>query len=140
MNATTFLVDTDWIIDVLHGRAAATAALIDLAPSGLAIRDVTYGELHEGAWYAPNRDRDLQALYTLLVDKTVLPVTHEIWERFAILRGSLSRAVRRQLGDMDLLIAATALHHDLILVTRNTRGLLLVPGLSLYRPSADGST
>jgi predicted nucleic acid-binding protein len=53
-------------------------------------------------------------------------------EQFAILRGSLPRPVRQQIGDFDLLIAATALVHDLILVTRNLRDFRLVPGLTLY--------
>jgi len=53
-------------------------------------------------------------------------------ERFAIVRGQLSRPQRQQIGDMDLLIAATALHHDLTLLTRNTRDFRLVPGLKRF--------
>jgi len=62
----------------------------------------------------------------------VLPLTTAIMERFAIVRGQLSRPQRQQIGDMDLLIAATALHHDLTLLTRNTRDFRLVPGLKRF--------
>ncbi len=62
----------------------------------------------------------------------MLPLTTAIMERFAIVRGQLSRPQRQQIGDMDLLIAATALHHDLTLLTRNTRDFRLVPGLKRF--------
>lgn len=35
----------------------------------------------------------------------------------------------------DILIAATALHHDLALVTRNRAHFQRIPGLKLYEPS-----
>lgn len=54
-------------------------------------------------------------------------------ERFAVLRGSLTAHLRRQIGDIDLLIAATALTHDLTLITRNRKDFQHVPGLKLFR-------
>lgn len=53
-------------------------------------------------------------------------------ERFAGIRGDLRR--RGQLiPDLDLLIAATALHHDLTLLTRNVRHFDRIPELRLYQ-------
>jgi predicted nucleic acid-binding protein len=53
--------------------------------------------------------------------------------RFAEVRSFLRR--RGQLiPDFDLLIAATALHHDLTLLTFNRRHFLRVPDLKLYQP------
>lgn len=46
---SVYLIDTDWIIDALHGQATALQTLIDLALQGLAISHLTYGELYEGA-------------------------------------------------------------------------------------------
>lgn len=62
----------------------------------------------------------------------MLPLDQATVERFAILRGQRSRPVRRQVGDMDPLIAATALRHDLARVTRNLRDVRLVPGRRFY--------
>ena len=49
------------------------------------------------------------------------------------------RASLRQHGhlipDMDVFIAATALEHDLALITRNTRHFERIPDLQLYQPS-----
>jgi len=134
---SAYLIDTDWIIDVLHGNARATQTLLDLAPEGLAVSLITYGELYEGAHFARNRQDALAGLRIFLDGKNLLPLTIDIMERFAVVRGQLTRPVRQQIGDMDLLIAATALHHDLVLLTRNRRDFRLVPGLTLF-DDADG--
>lgn len=127
-----YLVDTDWIIDVLNGQQTAINALISLAPQGLSLSVITYGELYEGAYYSRDPQNALSELHTFLTNKTILPVTPPIMERFSIVRGMLSRNVRQQVGDMDLLIAATALHFGLTLVTRNIKDYQYVPGLLLY--------
>jgi predicted nucleic acid-binding protein len=128
-----FLVDTDWIIDVGHGQVEATRTLASLSPAGIALSLISYGELYEGAYYAQNRVAALAALRGFLQGKTVLPLTPSIMETFGVLRGSLTRHLRQQIGDMDLLIAATALTHDLTLLTRNLRDFEHVPNLKLYR-------
>ena len=132
---TGYLVDTDWIIDCLHGRQAALRTLADLAPQGLAISLITYGELYEGAYFARDPRQAMASLRKFLRRIRRLTLTKAVMERFGVIRGGLPRVVRDQVGDMDLLIAATALHHDLTLVTRNLRHFSRVPGLKLYQPS-----
>jgi tRNA(fMet)-specific endonuclease VapC len=51
----------------------------------------------------------------------------------AVIRGDLKRR-GLTIGDFDILIAATALHHDLTLVTRNRRHVSRIPDLQLYSP------
>jgi len=131
----SYLIDTDWIVDVLHGQQPETQTLLDLAQLGLAVSIITYGELYEGAYYARNREQALVGVRAFLMAKDVLPLTLPIMERFAIIRGSLSRSVRQQIGDMDLLIAATALEHELTLVTHNLRDFEQIPDLKLYQPN-----
>ena len=130
----THLIDTDWLIDVLNKQPQVTATLATLAPGGLFISIATYGELYEGAYYSRDPQQALAQMQTLLAATTVLPLTTPIMERFGIVRGMLPRPVRQQVGDMDLLIAATALHHGLTLVTRNVKDFGLVPGVVLYQP------
>jgi predicted nucleic acid-binding protein len=69
----------------------------------------------------------------VLRGKVLLPLTLSIMETFGVSRGQLSRPLRQQIGDLDLLIAATALTHDLTLLTRNLRDFEHLPGLKLYR-------
>ena len=130
---TQYLVDTDYIVDALHGQAAVLQTLTDLAPQGLAVSLISYGELYEGAYYARQPEEALAGLAQFLQGYTLLPLTIPIMEQFAIVRGQLPRAIRQQVGDMDLLIAATALTHGLTLVTRNLRDFSLIPALSVYR-------
>lgn len=128
------LVDTDYVVDVLNNRETAIRLLMELAPQGLAVSMLSYAELYEGAYYARNPEAALAALESFLKGKTLLPVSLTVVRRFAVLRGSLTRAVRQQAGDLDLRIAATALAFDLTLLTHNLRDFQLVPGLRLYQP------
>jgi predicted nucleic acid-binding protein len=63
-----------------------------------------------------------------------LALDRDIMTRFARIRGDLRRQ-GQSIGDLDLLIAATAIHHDLTLVTRNVRHYARIPDLKLHQPS-----
>lgn len=130
-----YLLDTDWIVDVLNGQAAAVDTLLQLAPQGLALSLISYGELYEGAYFSRDPQAALAALEAFLAGKELLPLTPAIMERFALVRGRLSRKLRQQIGDMDLLIAATALQHGLILLTRNLKDFQNIPDLDIYQSS-----
>jgi predicted nucleic acid-binding protein len=84
--------------------------------------------------YSRNPDATQRAIRTFLRGVRILPLTRQVIERFATLKARLAH--RGQLiGDFDTLIAATALHHGLTLVTRNRRHFELVPELPLHVPS-----
>jgi len=123
----SYLVDSDWVADWLKGRQVAIDLLTALAPDGLAITIITLGEIYEGIYYGQNRQRHKRGFRQFRRLVKVLPIT----ERFAVIRGEL-RQRGRIIGDPDLLIGATALEHDLTLVTRNRRHFQEIPGLKLY--------
>jgi len=52
--------------------------------------------------------------------------------RFARIRGELRKA-GRAIGDFDILIAASAIRHDLVLITRNIRHYERIPELKIYQ-------
>lgn len=128
-----YLIDTDWIIDALHGKTDAVRTLVRLAPDGLSVSIISYEELYEGAFYARDAAGAISGLKAFLTGKDILLITTNVAERFAILRGSVPRPVRNQIGDMDFLMAATAITHGLVLLTRNVRDFGLIPGISLYQ-------
>ncbi len=130
---TLYLLDTDWIVDVLNGQELAIQTLIDLVPSGLALSLISYGELYEGAYYSRNPQTALEVLHTFLQGKEILPLTPAIMEEFALIRGRLPKRLRQQIGDMDILIAATALQHDLTLLTRNIKDFQHIPNLQIHK-------
>jgi tRNA(fMet)-specific endonuclease VapC len=72
----------------------------------------------------------LQGLREMLDDVRVLAVTAEVAEKYGEVQAELLDAGEPAPG-MDLMIAATALVHDLTLVTHNTQDFVDVPGLRL---------
>ena len=130
-----YLLDTDWVVDVLNGQEKAIHTVLELAPAGLAISIITYGELYEGAAFARDPEPALSGLRNFLKGKAILPLTQPIMERFAQIRGSLPRSIRQQIRDLDMLIAATCLNHDLTLLTRNLKDFHKIPNLKLYQPN-----
>ena len=128
-----YLIDTDWAVDALNGQELVVQTLLELAPHGLTVSLITYGELYEGALFSYKPEPALHALRLFLDGKQLVPLTTTIMERFAQLRGQLPRHLRRQIGDMDILIAATALEHDLTLLTRNLKHFQHVPDLKVFR-------
>lgn len=108
--------------------------LARLRGDGVAVSVVSYGELFEGAIGASDPAAELARFRRFLDRLVLLPLDDPIRERFARIRAELRR--RGQLiPDFDLLIAATAIHHELILLTRNVRHFERVSELKLYEPS-----
>jgi predicted nucleic acid-binding protein len=127
----SYLADTDWVAEYLKGRARATQLLNLLAQEGLAISLVTYGEIYEGIYYGRDRQRHEVGLSGFLQIADVLVLNQPIMQIFAQIRGAL-RVQGQLIGDLDLLIAATVLHHDLTLVTGNVRHFGRIPNLKIY--------
>jgi tRNA(fMet)-specific endonuclease VapC len=128
----SYLVDSDWIIDALHGIRPVLETLDDLTDDGLSVSIITFGEIYEGAFESPESDQHIAMFRRFLSGYTTLGLTDPIMERFARLRSTL-RKQGNLIPDMDLLIAATALHHNLTLLTHNIRHFDRIPGLQLYR-------
>lgn len=127
-----YLIDTNIIVYALTGQEWATELLLALSPFGISISIVTYGELYQGSYYASDPPAALEGLKRILRNIDVLPLSYPIMERFAIARGQVSRSRRKQIGDLDFLIASTALVHDMTVVTRNIRDFRPIPGVKLY--------
>ncbi len=129
-----YLVDADWLIDALIGRPAAVRTLDRLSSDSLAVSIIAVAEIYEGAFGAPDPKATLAAFREFLSSYTILPLTDPVVEHFARLRAAL-RLQGQLIPDMDLLIAATALEDDLILVTRNVRHFERITEITLYQPS-----
>lgn len=127
----TYIVDTDWVADYLKGRAAAISLLDQLLPNGVALSVITIGEIYGGVHYGHDAARHEAGFERFLRGVGVLGVDAEIARRFGVIRGGL-RATGQPIGDPDILIAATAIHHDRILVTRNVRDSQRIPAPRIY--------
>ncbi len=104
-----------------------------LEPQGLAISLITYGEIYDGIYSGSSPQRQERIFRQFLQGTDVLPLNKSIMKRFARIRGQLRRT-GNIISDPDILIAATALHHKLTVVTRNIRHFERIPDLNLYQP------
>ena len=127
----SYLIDSDWVADFLAGRATAVQLLTPLASQGLAISLMTYAENYEGIYFGRDPVAAARTFRAFLRLVAVLPINRTIMRRFAQIRGEL-RQRGRLIGDPDILIAATALHFGLTLVTRNRQHFGRIAGLPLY--------
>ena len=126
-----YLVDTDWVIDHLRRVVQVTRRLDALAPEGLALSIVSLAELYEGVYSSRDPSRVEAALTEFLSPElTVLGVDAETCQIFGRNRAQLRRE-GRLIADFDLLIAATCLRHNLILLSNNRRHFEQVEGLTI---------
>lgn len=128
-----YLVDTDWLIHALTGRHQAIVTLRRLARRRLSVSLITVAEIYEVAFNSPNPQAHLASSRQLLATYRVLGLNEQIAEQFAETRSFLRRR-GLLISDFDLLIGATALHHDLTLMTLNVDHFRRIPGLRLYKP------
>ncbi len=93
---------------------------------------MTVGELYEGAFGSSDVQGELVIYLRFLRPFTLLNLDDHTMKQFAALRANLRRE-GRLIPDLDLLLAATALRHDLTVLTFNIRHLNRVPGIKLWR-------
>ncbi|SRR5579883_3097949 len=127
----SYLIDTDWVASYLKGRPDAQNLLLSLRPAGISISLIIYGELLDGIYYGHNPLANERIFRQFLRVVPVLPLNRRIMERFARIRGDL-RQRGQLISDPDILIAATALHHGLTLVTQNRKHFQRISGLTLH--------
>lgn len=119
-----YLLDTNFISELRKNDRAnpgVQAWAMANDPSLCALSVVTLGEIRRGIEDKRRKDpQQAQAIerwlgaMTMKYEAAILPVSLEIADRW----GRLMSAT--QLPSQDLLLAATALEHDLTVVTRNT--------------------
>jgi tRNA(fMet)-specific endonuclease VapC len=128
--ARGILIDTSALIAHLRGRLS----LVELVQSyeNIYVSAITLYELEYGAVRA-GRASDFARLAQVL-QPTLLAVGRSEAERAAQLNGRLAQR-NQQIGPRDALIAGTALHWGLDLLTLNVNEFKRVPHLGVVAPS-----
>ena len=120
MSANIVLADTNVLSELVKATPNAQVMRWLESVQGMALSAITLEEAHFGLAWQPSARK--LALFNALVERmfAVYPVTPAIAQRGGILRGQFqAQGITRSAPDM--LIAATALEHQLVLATRNVR-------------------
>jgi predicted nucleic acid-binding protein len=117
-----YLIDTTPLSALVSNRPPAVTLITPwMRQHEAATSIVVYGEVLEGLHGRPNPTQRHRDLLTLLGEITPYFVTYAIMQRSAALRRQLRPPSGPGLiGDIDTLIAATALEYDLTLVTTDS--------------------
>jgi predicted nucleic acid-binding protein len=128
-----FLFDTDAISELLRPRPAIAYIkwIMKVAREEQFTSAVVIGELYKGAYRSQNRERHLSNIEKrVLPAVTVLPYDIGIAKVFGKIRAHLEE-IGTILPDADIQIAATAIGHNLELITGNLRHFTRIPDLKL---------
>lgn len=131
-----YLLDTDVSLDYLGGNPTVKTVFEAVFIDGVAISVVSYMELYEGVERSMPIGDYMASLHQFLLGVPVIDFSIGVAQKCARLRSILrqqGRSVRPRA--LDLVIAATALYHDLTLVTRNLADYQDIPGIRLYDPN-----
>lgn len=123
MSALIVLADTNVISEFVKKTPDAQVMQWLQSVQQLAISAITLEEAHFGLAWQPNARKLM--LFDALVQHlhAVYPITPAIAERAGVLRGQFqAQGIIRSAPDM--LIAATAIEHQLVVATRNVRDFL----------------
>jgi tRNA(fMet)-specific endonuclease VapC len=128
-----YLLDSTFVLDgILGHRHKSPTGLESIAKHFSAISIISVAELYEGPHHSTNPEAALTELNRALDAMPVVPITRRTCRIFADLRAALRRAGDLR-PDLDLLIASTALEHDLTLITSNLRHFVGIPGLRIVK-------
>lgn len=125
-----YLVDTDWAIHWVNGHPEITQRVNELGPTNLGLSVISLAELYEGVFGSRDPARSEQGLQAFLRGVILVEIDPETCRLFGHERGRL-RSTGKMVADFDLLIGATALRHDLTLLTNNRRHFEVIEGLRL---------
>lgn len=132
-----YLADTNVLSELVKAKPDAQVVkwFAQLPLKNIFLSVLTLGEIRKGIESVADVKRKEKLRIWLehelpeAFHQRILAITFEVADRWGRLQGEL----KRPLPAIDSLIAATALHHDLALVTRNTADFVY-PGLEVINP------
>jgi tRNA(fMet)-specific endonuclease VapC len=125
-----YLLDTNICVYFLNENPSVVAKTKSLPPGDIALSIITLAELQFGAWNSTQIQKNLKRVKSLRKLFQALTLNLEITELYAKIKAGL-RQSGNIIDDFDILIGATALIHNLILVTNNEQHFSRMKGLPL---------
>lgn len=129
------LLDTNVVIAYLNGSKTVSER-IRAEIDRIALSTLVAAELDYGAKASKNAMKNLENLYRLLDIVLVIPFDLECAKSFGTIKSKL-RSIGKSTGEVDALIAATAIAHKAILATINKKHFEKIEGLKVEIWHAD---
>jgi tRNA(fMet)-specific endonuclease VapC len=128
-----YLLDTNICIYIINKKPSAVLSTVlkrvqSKRLGQIAISTITLAELEYGVVRSRYPDRNRTALLVFLVPLAILDFDQAAAAEYGRIR-SLLESKKEPIGPMDLLLAAQAKSHDLVLVTNNEKEFRRVEGL-----------
>ena len=121
------ILDTNIIIELFKNNSEIKENIRGIGIDNLSISIITIAELYFGAF----NKAELSKIKKHLQFYQHLDITPDISRIFLNLMNDFSLSYRPFIGDM--LIAATAIHHNLELFTLNQKDFVFIDNLNLYK-------
>ena len=125
-----YVLDTNTIIYFFKGMGHVSNMLFQKPPNSIGIPTIVLYELEVGIAKSVAPEKRMEQLEALTAIVTILPFGIDEVKFAANIRANLEK-VGTPIGPYDVLIAATALTNNDILVTRNTKEFARIEGLQL---------
>ncbi|BAZ28202.1 hypothetical protein NIES4074_06330 [Cylindrospermum sp. NIES-4074] len=126
-----YLLDTCVVSDFVKGEKNTLKRLKSIVPADVFISSLTVMEVKYGLAINPERAVKIQPIIeTFLISITILPFSSQEAEKAAEIR-SILKIAGSPIGAYDVLIAATAISHNHIVVTSNIREFQRVPNIQI---------
>ena|SRR3990167_3190100 len=133
-----YLLDTNVISELMRQKPnhSVIALLSQTDMNSLYLSVLSIGEIRKGIEKVLDPKRKQKMALWLEQEiphkfhNRILPINLAVADRW----GRLQHQTKRSLSAIDSLIAATALHHDMTLVTRNTKDFCDCAGLEVLNP------
>jgi tRNA(fMet)-specific endonuclease VapC len=125
-----YLIDTNTWIEYFHNRSGVMEHLKEIPAENIYVSEITIAELIYGAVHSRNEEKHLNETYEISETFNVVAISN-VLRQYADLRHALVNQNQKNVGDFDILIGATALHYDMIVVTDNIKHFKLMPEIKI---------
>ncbi|MBN8649887.1 MAG: type II toxin-antitoxin system VapC family toxin [Cytophagales bacterium] len=130
-----FLLDTNICIYFLKGQYNLIQKLEKIGLENCFISEITIAELKFGAENSESKEKNRNTVDDFISRFTIIPIFNSL-DIYAKEKARLRKA-GNPLDDFDLLIGATAISNELVLVTRNVTDFERLEGIKIENWIAD---
>ena len=124
-----YLLDTDICIFILQQKFFVKEKVTSVGIVNCFVSAITIAELTFGAYQSNDYESHKNDAQRIMSLATVLPILDSL-DTYGIEKARL-RKDGNLIPEFDLLIATTAVHHDMTLVTNNTKHMSRIEGIQL---------